>query len=331
MDKINAAVTAVSGWVPPDLLTNADLEKMVDTSDEWIRTRTGIEERHILKDPDKAASDMGYEAVTRLLEKRDIGIDEVDLLICATVTGDYVFPDTANTILYKLGAADKPFGFDINAACSGFIYAFTTAAQYIRSGMYKKVIVVGVDVMSRIIDYEDRTTCVIFGDGAGAVLFEATEEDYGFQDAILRSDGYGARHLHMKAGGSLRPPSHETVEKRMHYVYQEGRPVFKAAIKGMGSTISDLMERNKLQGDDIRWIVPHQANKRIIEGVAKYLDFPMERVMLNIQKYGNTTSGTIPLCLTDYESQLQKGDHIILTAFGGGYTWGSVLVKWSYS
>lgn len=329
MERINAAITAVNGYVPPDILTNADLEKMVDTTDEWIRTRTGIEQRHILKDPEKAASDMGYEAVKGLLEKRGIEIDEVDLLICGTVTGDYIFPDTANAILYKLGAS-KPFGYDINAACSGFIYSFSTAAQFIRSGMYKKVLVVGVDAMSRIIDYEDRSTCVIFGDGAGAVLLEATEEEVGFCDAILRSDGEGVKYLHMKAGGSKLPPTHKTVEEKMHYVYQDGRPVFKAAIKGMSNTISEVMERNNLQKSDIRWIVPHQANKRIIEMVAKQLSFPMERVMMNIHKYGNTTSGTIPLCLNDYESQLKKGDNIILTAFGGGYTWGAVLVKWSY-
>ncbi len=329
MGMKNANVTAVAGWVPPDILTNADLEKMVDTSDEWIRTRTGIQERRILKDPNKAASDLGYEAVKILLEKRGIGIDEIDLLICGTVTGDYVFPDTANAILNKLGAK-RPFGYDINAACSGFIYSFTTASQFIRSGMYEKVIVVGVDVMSRIIDYEDRTTCVLFGDGAGAVLLEASEEEYGFVDAVLRSDGAGAKHLHMKAGGSLLPPSHETVENRLHYVYQEGRPVFKAAIKGMGNSISELLKKNNLEKSDIAWVVPHQANLRIIEGVASILDFPMEKVMVNIHKYGNTTSGTIPLCLRDYESQLKKDDLIILTAFGGGYTWGSILVRWSY-
>lgn len=329
MKKINAAVTAVNGWVPPDVLTNADLEKMVDTSDEWIRTRTGIEKRHILKDPQKAASDVGYEAVKGLLKKRGIGIDEVDLLICGTVTGDYVFPDTANGILYKLGAK-KPFGFDINAACSGFLYSFSTAAQFIESGMHQRVIVVGVDIMSRIVDYEDRTTCVLFGDGAGAVLLEATEEQVGYRDAILRSDGEGAKYLHMKAGGSKLPPSKETVEKKQHYVYQNGRPVFKAAIKGMSSSIVDLMERNNLEQSDIAWLVPHQANKRIIEGVASQLDFPMEKVMMNIHKYGNTTSGTIPLCLDDYEDRLKPGDLIILTAFGGGFTWGAVLVKWSY-
>lgn len=329
MNNIHAAVTAVNGWVPPDILTNADLEEMVDTSDEWIRTRTGIQERHILKDPDKASSDMGYEAVKGLLEKRGIGIDEVDLLICATVTGDYIFPDTANIILHKLGA-EKPFGYDINAACSGFLFSFATGAQFIKSGMYEKVIVVGVDTMSRITDYEDRSTCVLFGDAAGAVLFEPTEEETGVRDTVLKSDGIGIKHLHMKAGGTLNPPTHETVEKKQHYVYQEGRPVFKAAIKGMKNAITDIMERNDMEQEDIRWIVPHQANKRIIEGVANQMNFPMERVMLNIHKYGNTTSATIPLCLRDYEDQLSKGDDIILTAFGGGYTWGAILVKWAY-
>ncbi len=329
MAQTLAAVTGVHGYVPDDILTNQDLEKMVDTSDEWIRTRTGIRERHILRGKDKAASDIGVEIVNGLLEKTGTKRDDIDLVICGTVTGDRVFPDTANTICDKVGI-NNAFGFDINAACSGFLFSLTTGAQYIQTGAFSKVIVLGIDVMSSIIDYEDRATCVIFGDGGGGVLLEPTEEQFGLIDFIHKGDGSGRKHLHMKAGGSLKPPSLETVKKREHYVYQEGRPVFKAAVKGMVDTVSEIMERNGLENDDVQWIVPHQANLRIITSVAQALDFPMEKVMVNIERYGNTTSGTLPLCLWEWEPQLNKGDNVILTAFGGGYTWGATYLKWAY-
>lgn len=330
MSTIRAAITAIAGYVPETLLTNADLEKMVDTNDEWITTRTGIKQRHILKEEGKATSDMGAEAVKELLKKSGTKPSDVELLICGTVTGDMIFPDTANTICDKAGIKNA-FGFDINAACSGFLYSLTTAAKFIESGTYKKVIVVGADMMSSITDYTDRTTCVIFGDGAGAVLLEATNEDLGLVDSLLRADGSGRQYLHMKAGGSLHPASIETVQNREHFAYQEGRTVFKYAVNGMVSTMKEVMERNGLIRDDIHWVVPHQANKRIIEHVGKMFDFPSERVMMNIENYGNTTSATIPLALRDYESQLKKGDNLLLTAFGGGFTWGTTYLKWAYN
>ncbi|MBK7009287.1 MAG: ketoacyl-ACP synthase III [Saprospiraceae bacterium] len=329
MTKMRAAITGVAGYVPEDILTNDDLAKMVDTSDEWITTRTGIKQRHILRTPGKATSDMGYEIVTRLLEKTGTQPEEIELLICATVTGDMKFPDTANTILEKVGARNA-FGFDINAACSGFLYALTTASKFIETGTYKKVIVVGVDMMSSIVDYTDRTTCVIFGDGGGGVLLEPNEEDLGVMDSILKADGAGRQYLHLKAGGSLMQTSEETVKQRLHYAYQDGKPVFKAAVTGMTSTIREVMERNNLDNDKIDWLVPHQANMRIINSVSEMLDFPIEKVMINIQYYGNTTAGTLPLCLADYETKLKKGDNVILTAFGGGFTWGTVYLKWAY-
>ena len=329
MSKIHAAITGIGGYVPEDVLTNMDLEKLVDTNDEWITTRTGIKERRILRDPNKATSDMGVEAVRQILQKTNTQPEEIELLICATVTGDMIFPDTANTILDKIGAK-KAFGFDINAACSGFLYALTTAAKFIESGMYKKVIVVGADKMSSIVDYQDRSTCIIFGDGAGAVLLEPTEEEVGFVDAVLKADGAGREFLHMKAGGSLKPSTMETVANREHYVYQEGKAVFKAAVIGMVNTVQEVLEKNKLTIDDINWLVPHQANLRIINNVGDMLGIPLERVMINIHKYGNTTAGTIPLCLWEYESKLKKGDNLVLTSFGGGFTWGSVLIKWAY-
>ena len=329
MGKTFAAITGVQGYVPDYVLTNAELETMVDTNDEWIRTRTGIEERRILKGEGKATSDMGVEAVKGLLEKTGTALDEVDMLICATVTPDYPFPDTANVICDKIGIKNA-FCYDINAACSGFLYALTTGAKFVESGSHKKVIVVGADMMSSIMDYEDRATCIIFGDGCGAVMLEPTEEAIGVQDAILKSDGVGRHYLHQKAGGSLRPASAETVAAKEHYVYQNGRPVFKAAVSGMSDVVTQVMERNNLTAENIAWLVPHQANIRIIEAVSRMADFPMEKVMLNIQKYGNTTAGTLPLCLWDYESQLKKGDNIILTAFGGGFTWGAVYLKWAY-
>jgi 3-oxoacyl-[acyl-carrier-protein] synthase III len=329
MSKKLAAITGVCGYVPDYILTNAELEKLVDTTDEWIMSRTGIKERRILKTPGWATSDMCAEAVKGLLHKTNTKPEEVDLILCATVTPDMHFPDTANTICDKVGARNA-FGFDINAACSGFLYALVTGSKFVESGTHKKVIVVGADMMSSIIDYTDRTTCIIFGDGAGAVMLEPTNEGVGVIDAVLKGDGAGREFLHMKAGGSLNPASHDTVEKRWHYAYQQGQPVFKAAVKGMSGTIGEVLQRNHLTVDDIDWVVPHQANKRIIQTVADMADVPIEKVMMNIQKYGNTTAGTLPLCLWDYESQLKKGDNIILTAFGGGFTWGTVLLKWAY-
>lgn len=325
---MHAAITAVEGYVPDKVLTNADLEKMVDTTDEWIRSRTGIETRHILEDG-KGTSDMAVKAVNGLLKKRGIEADEIDLLICATVTPDMVFPATANVICDKLGARNA-WGFDLGAACSGFIYALTVGAQFIESGKHKKVVVVGGDKMSSIIDYTDRSTCVIFGDGAGAVLLEPTEEDEGVLDSVLHSDGSGREFLHMKAGGSVRPASEETVRNREHYVFQDGQPVFKAAVVNMADVSAHIMERNNLEAEDIQWLVPHQANLRIIDATARRMGLTNERVMINIQRYGNTTSGTIPLCLADWEPQLRKGDNIILSAFGGGFTWGAIFLKWAY-
>ncbi len=326
--NLSAVITGVAGYLPPDILTNHDLEKIVDTNDEWIRSRTGIEQRHILKDKDKAASDLVVEAMRDLLAKTNTNPDEVDLVICATVTGDMVFPDTANIACDKLGIKNA-FGYDLNAACSGFLFGLTTGAQFIESGRYKKVIVVGVDVMSSILDYTDRTTCIIFGDGCGAVMLEPSEDlTIGYQDAILRGDGSGRKFLRMKSGGSLSPATMETVLAREHYVYQEGKTVFKFAVKGMISAVEDLLEKNNMTIDDVDWLVPHQANKRIIDVVGRSLKIPVEKVMMNIQKYGNTTAATIPLCLWDYESQLKKGDKVVLTSFGGGFTWGAILLTW---
>ncbi len=329
MSAITAAITAVGGYVPPDVITNQDLEKMVETNDEWIRSRTGIEERRILKEPGKATSDMCTEVALEILRKRNIDPMEIDMLICATITGDMVFPDTANTICDKIGAKNA-FGYDINAACSGFLYALTTGAQFVKTGMYKKVIVIGADMMSSILDYTDRTTCILFGDGAGGVLLEPNDEGYGFQGAVLRGDGSGREFLRMKAGGSLHPASIETVTAREHYVYQEGRSVFKAAVHGMSSSVRELLEKHGLEPGNIDWIVPHQANMRIISSLADFLEVSQDKVMINIQKYGNTTAGTLPLCLWDYESKLKKGDKLVLTAFGGGFTWGAVYLTWAY-
>lgn len=328
MSQIYAAITGVQGYVPDYVLTNQELETMVDTSDEWITTRTGIEERHILKGQDQGTSVMGIEAVKGLLEKTNTDPSEVELVICATVTPDMLFPDTANIIAHGVGIKNA-YCFDVSAACSGFIYALTTGAQFIASGLHKKVIVVGADKMSSIVDYTDRTTCIIFGDGAGAVMLEPSDQ-YGHLDAIHQSDGSGEIYLHQKAGGSRRPASIETVTTNQHYIYQNGRPVFKAAVSGMSDVVMRVMARNQLQTDDIAWLVPHQANHRIIDTVARMADFPMERVMVNIHRYGNTTAGTIPLCLWDYEKQLKKGDNLILTAFGGGFTWGAIFLKWAY-
>ena len=327
--KINAAITAVGGYVPETKLTNLDLEKMVETNDEWIRTRTGIEERRILKEPGKGASDLAAPAVLQLCEKRGISPAEIECIICATVTPDMVFPATANIIADKTGAKNA-WGFDLEAACSGFLFGLTTGAALIESRRYKKVVVVGVDKMSSIIDYSDRQTCIIFGDGAGAVLLEPNYEGYGVQDSILRSDGSGRSYLHMKAGGSIKPATAESVANKEHYVYQEGQSVFKFAVKGMADVSAELLERNHLTGDDIAWLVPHQANKRIIDATADRMGLSHDKVMLNIQRYGNTTAATIPLCLWEWRQQLNKGDNIVLAAFGGGFTWGATLVKWAY-
>lgn len=326
---INAAITAIAGYVPDYVLTNQELEKMVDTTDEWIMTRTGIKERRILREPGKAASDMGAAAVLDLCKKRGISPEEIDLLICATVTGDLVFPATANIICDKIGAKNA-WSYDVGAACSGFIYSLATGSQFIRCGTYKKVVVVGTDKMSSIIDYTDRATCVIFGDGAGAVLLEPTTEDVGIKDFILRTDGSGRQHLQMKAGGSLMPPTHQTIDERLHYVYQEGQAVFKHAVYNMAEVSAEIMEKNKLNSSDISWLVPHQANKRIIDATAQRMGVGPDKVMMNIEKYGNTTAGTIPLLLWDYEKKLKKGDNLIMAAFGGGFTWGAVWVKWAY-
>ncbi|MBL7807317.1 MAG: ketoacyl-ACP synthase III [Saprospiraceae bacterium] len=329
MGKIHAAITGVHGWLPETKLTNQDLEKMVDTNDEWIQSRTGIKERRILKKPGWATSDMCAEAVKGLLEKTGIKPGEIDMIIVATVTADMVFPDTANTVCDKIGAKNA-FGYDINAACSGFLFALSTGAQFVQNETFKKVIVVGADMMSSIIDYTDRNTCVIFGDGAAAVLLEPKKDGTGIIDFVLRGDGSGRELLHMKAGGSLKPASLETVTAREHYAWQDGKRVFVHAVKGMTSTCEEVMRRNKMTTDDVQWVVPHQANMRIITSVAEHLHFPMERVMVNIERYGNTTAATLPLCLWDYEKQLKKGDNIILTAFGGGFTWGAVYIKWAY-
>ena len=327
--SIKAAITAVGGYVPEFRLTNKLLETMVDTNDEWIKSRTGVEERRILKGEGKATSDLGAPAVLDLCNKKGIDPLEIDCLICCTVTPDMTFPATANLICEKIGAKNA-FSFDLGAACSGFLYGVTVGSSLIESGRYKKVIVVGADKMSSIIDYSDRTTCILFGDGAGAVLLEQNTEGYGVGDSILRSDGSGAKHLHMKAGGSLKPASVETIAAREHYVYQEGQAVFKSAVVGMAEAAFELISRNNLTGNDIQWLVPHQANKRIIDATANRIGIPSEKVMLNIHRYGNTTSGTIPLCLWEWESKLKKGDNLVMAAFGGGFTWGATLIKWAY-
>ncbi len=327
--KITAAITAVGGYVPPKILSNADLEKMVDTTDEWIRTRTGIVERHILDEPGKATSDLAVGAILPMLKKKGVDPAEIDLIICGTVTGDYVFPATANIIADKIGAVNA-WGYDVGAACSGFLFALVTGSRFIESGAHKKVLVVGADKMSTIVDYTDRNTCVLFGDGAGCVLLEPSTDGLGIQDSITRVDGSGREFLIQKAGGSMLPPSHETVDQRLHYAYQEGKTVFKFAVTRMADVSYEIMERNQLQADDIAWLVPHQANLRIIDATADRMGLDKNKVMINIQKYGNTTSGTLPLCLWEWESQLKKGDNIILSSFGGGFTWGSVYLKWAY-
>jgi 3-oxoacyl-[acyl-carrier-protein] synthase-3 len=329
MTKLRAAITAVNGWVPDTLLTNQDLEKMIDTNDEWIQSRTGIKERHILSEPGLGTSDIGANAVLGLLKKRGIAATEIDLIIVATTTPDMQFPATANIIADKVGATNS-WGFDINAACSGFLFALTTATKFIETGQHTKVIVVGADKMSSIVNYKDRATCVIFGDGGGAILLEPNTEGNGIMDTINRVDGSGRNYLHQKAGGSVKPASHETVDANEHYIYQEGQAVFKFAVTNMADVSAEIMERNNLVADDVSWLVPHQANKRIIDATARRMGLSDEKVIINIERYGNTTNGTIPLCLWEWESKFKKGDNIILAAFGGGFTWGSTWLKWAY-
>jgi len=330
MSAINAAITCVGGYVPDYVMTNKELEKIVDTTDEWITTRTGIKERRILKGEGKATSDMGAEVVKQICEKRGISPEEIDLILVATVTPDMPFPSTSNLICDKVGASNA-WGYDLSAACSGFLYALVTGQRFVESGAYKKVIVVGADKMSSIINYDDRTTCIIFGDGAGGVLLEPTEENVGVMDSVLKSDGSGKEYLNIKAGGSYKPSSYETIDNKEHFVYQEGRSVFKFAVTNMADVAAEVMERNNLQSSDVDWLVPHQANLRIIDATRERAGLPEEKVMINIQKYGNTTAGTLPLCLWDWEKKLKKGDNLLLAAFGGGFTWGSVYLKWAYN
>lgn len=329
MSRTTAAITAVNGYVPETVLSNQVLETLVDTNDAWITERTGIKERRILKGKGLGTSDMAAEAVKGLLEKRGIGPEEIDLLICATVTPDHQFPATANIICDKVGAKNA-WSFDLMAACSGFLYALVTGSRFIETGAHKKVVVVGADKMSSIIDYTDRTTCIIFGDGCGAVLLEPNEDGLGVMDSVLRSDGSGCQYLHQKAGGSVKPATVRTVEAREHFVYQEGKAVFKFAVTNMADVSAEIMERNKLAPEDVAWLVPHQANKRIIDATANRMGLDDSKVMVNIERYGNTTSGTIPLCLWEWEPRLKKGDNLVLSAFGGGFTWGAVYVKWAY-
>jgi len=329
MPNLNAVVTGVSGFVPEKVMTNQDFEKFLDTNDEWIKTRTGISERRVLEEG-KGTSFMAVKAVEELLKKTNTSPEEVDCIICSTVTPDMVFPATANKIADLTGLTNS-FGFDIEAACSGFIYALSVGAKYVESGFCKKVIIVGADKMSSLLDYTDRTTCILFGDGAGAVMLEPTESEYGFMDAVFGSDGSGRQFLHQKAGGSLKPPSIETVKNREHDVYQEGKSVVKLAVSKMADSAEEVMKRNNLEAEDIAFLVPHQANKRIIDATANRMGLDSEKVMINIHKYGNTTDGTIPLCLWEWEDQLKKGDNLILAAFGGGFTWGAVYLKWAYN
>lgn len=328
MSKITAAITAINGYVPPSILTNEDLEKMVETSDEWITSRTGVKERRILSEPGLATSDMAVEAVNGLLKKRGINADELDLIIFATVTGDMIFPSTACILADKIGAKNA-WGYDLAAACSGFLFSLETGAKFIESGKYKKVLVVGADKMSAIVDYTDRNTCIIFGDGAGCVLLEPNTDGFGIMDSILKIDGQGRHFLHQKAGGSLKPPTHETIDAREHYVYQDGKTVFKFAVTGMADVSAQIMEQNNLKAEDIAWLVPHQANLRIIDATANRMGVGKEKVMINIDHFGNTTNATLPLCLWEWENKLKKGDNIILAAFGGGFTWGAIYIKWA--
>lgn len=330
MNKITAAITAVGGYVPDDILSNKDLEKMVDTNDEWILSRTGIKERRILKDPNKGTSFLAIQAAKNLLEKSNTDPRDIDMVIMATATPDMPVAVTGVYVATQIGAVNA-FSFDLMAACSSFVYGMSVASSYIESGRYKKVLLIGADKMSSIIDYKDRATCIIFGDGGGAVLFEPSLEGYGFKDEYLRSDGVGREHLKIDAGGSLRPTSAETLANNEHFVFQDGRTVFRYAVSNMADSCQEIMERNNLTGEDIAWLVPHQANKRIIDATANRMNLPPEKVMVNIAKYGNTTSATLPLCLVDYEKQLRKGDKLVFASFGGGFTWGSIYLKWAYN
>ena len=329
MSKITAAITAVHGYVPDYVLTNEELSKMVDTNDEWITSRTGIKERRILKGEGLGTSDLAVPAVNALLKKRGIGAEEIDLIIFCTTTPDMPFPATANLFAHKIGAINA-WGFDMQAACSGFLFGLATGAQFIETGMHKKVLIVGADKMSSIVDYQDRATCILFGDGAGAALLEPNTEGLGVIDSVMKSDGAGIPFLHMKAGGSVKPATHETIDAREHYAYQEGKSVFKFAVTNMAEAAGEIMERNHLTGDDIAWLVPHQANKRIIDATASRMNISSDKVTINIERYGNTTNATIPLCLWEWEEQFKKGDNIVLAAFGGGFTWGSLYLKWAY-
>jgi 3-oxoacyl-[acyl-carrier-protein] synthase-3 len=329
MEKIRAAITGINAWAPEYRLTNQELSKMVDTSDEWIMQRVGIKERRILKGEGLGSSDLGEQAVKGLLLKTNTNPDDIDLLICSTVTPDMAFPATSNIISDKCGIK-KAFSFDLNAACSGFLFALQTGAEFVESGRYKKVIVVGADKMSAITDYTDRTTCPLFGDASGAVLLEPTTEEYGIMDHIFYTDGSGKKYLHQKAGGSVKPSSHETVDAKEHFIYQEGQSVFKFAVSNMADVAAEIMEKNNLKPEDIAWLVPHQANLRIIDATGRRMGLSPEKVMINIQNYGNTTTATIPLCMWEYESKLKKGDILILAAFGGGFTWGAIYLKWAY-
>ena len=329
MSKITAVITGIQGYVPDYILTNKELETLVDTNDEWITSRTGVKERRILKGEGTASSDLGTKAIVGLLKKTNTSAEEIDLIICATATPDMLFPSTACIIADKVGAINA-FAYDIMAACSGFLFSVATASKFIETGSYKKIIVVGADKMSSIVDYTDRATCIIFGDGAGAVMLEPSLEGNGIQDSILKSDGSGSEFLHMKAGGSALPASHETIEARKHFVFQEGQSVFKAAVTSMADVSEEIMKRNNLTSKDVAWLVPHQANQRIIDATARRMGVGNEKVMLNIERYGNTTNGTIPLCLWEWENKLKKGDNLILAAFGGGFTWGSIYLKWAY-
>ena len=329
MEKINAVITGVGGYVPDYVLTNEELSRMVDTTDEWIMTRIGVKERRILNEEGLGTSYMARKAAKQLMQKTGVNPDEIDAVIVCTTTPDYHFPSTASILCDKLGLKNA-FAFDFQAACCGFLYGMEVAASLVASGRHKKVILVGADKMSSMVDYTDRATCPIFGDGAAAVMLEPTTEDYGIMDSILRTDGKGLPFLHMKAGGSVCTPSYFTVDHKMHYIYQEGRTVFKYAVSNMSEITATIAEKNGLTKENINWVVPHQANMRIIDAVASRLEVPMEKVMVNIQRYGNTSAGTLPLCLWDYEKQLRKGDNLIFTAFGAGFTYGAVYVKWGY-
>ena len=330
MSKIRAAITGVGGYVPDYILTNHELSTMVDTSDEWIMQRIGIRERRILKDKGRGTSDMGVEAVKDLLRKTGTKPDEIDMILCATITPDMCIPNTACLIAHKLGT-NKPFCFDLSAACSGFLYGLETCAKYVESGKYKKVLLVAADKMSAITDYTDRNTCPLFGDGAAAVLIEPVTEELGVMDCIMRSDGIGYKYLFVKAGGSLYPATHETVDAKMHYMIQDGQTVFKYAVSNMADVSVEIMKRNNLKAEDIAWLVPHQANMRIIDATARRMGMGLEKVMINIERYGNTTAATIPLCLWEWEKRLKKGDNVVLVAFGAGFTWGSLYMKWAYN